>query len=56
MVINQLNFKMRNLAVEYTFQVTKLVELNIKRSLAKPESTISEQTALPRIRYKPATT
>ena len=36
-----------NPAVEYTFQVTKLVELNIKRLLySKPISTISEQTAM----------
>jgi len=39
-------------AVEYTFQVTKLVEWNIKWLLAKPVSTISEQTVLPHMRMR----
>ena len=33
-------------AFENTFQVTKLVKLNIKQSLVKPLSIISEQTAI----------
>ena len=40
-----LNFSVHNPAVEYTFQVTKPVKLNIKRLSVKPLSTISEQTA-----------
>jgi len=43
----------QDLAIHYTFQVTKLVELNIKRLLAKPVTIISEQTALPRMRICP---
>ena len=53
MAINQLNFIVHNPAVEYTFQVTKIMELYVKRSLAKLVSTISEQTALPALHHCP---
>ena len=49
-VSSHLYFVVHDPAVEYTFQITKL---NIKRSLAKPVSTISEQTVLPGMRTCP---